>query len=247
VEILSKSFEDRLQEIDAYLDVLDLFEHEAHRGPPKIGGTTITGQQQKIMYSSVYLQLYNLVEATATWCIDAVARAVADGSRWRPADLTDELRREWIRTTARTHVSLNHDHRLQQTVDVCNWLLRASPIAAWSVEKGGGGNWDDVLLEEVTARIGCELRISKIVYSQIKRVIRDDKSALALVKHLRNQLAHGDLSFSECGQGVTVTELREIKNRTAAYLREVVAAFQSYIDGFKFLLPASRPAGGAAG
>jgi len=109
------------------------------------------------------------------------------------------------------------------------------------VEKNGGGNWDDVLIEEMTMRIGCDLIISKEVHREIKRTIRDDKSALALVKYLRNKLAHGDLSFSECGQGVTVVELRDMKSRTASYLREVIAAFQTYIDGFKFLLPSCRP------
>jgi hypothetical protein len=121
-------------------------------------------------------------------------------------------------------------------------LLKASPVAEWSVDKGGGGNRDDILIEDITARIGCELVISKDVYREIKRTIRDDKSALALVKYLRNKLAHGDLSFSECGQGVTAVELREIKDRMASYLREVITAFQAYIDGFKFLLPACRPA-----
>jgi hypothetical protein len=245
VEALSTIFEDRLQEIEAYLDLLDLLEQEVHRGPPKIAGTPVTSQQQKIMYASVYLQLCNLVEATATWCIDAVARAVSDGERWQPAHLSEEVRREWIRTTACTHTNLNFEHRLQQTVDICDWLLKASPVTEWAVERGGGGKWDDVLIEEMTTRIGCELIITNEVYRGIKRTIRDDKSALTLVKYLRNKLAHGELSFSECGRGVTVVELREIKNRTASYLREVIAGFQTYIDGLKFLLPACRPAGGA--
>ena len=93
----------------------------------------------------------------------------------------------------------------------------------------------------MTTRIGCNLMITNEVYREIKRTIRDDKSALALVKFLRNKLAHGELSFSECGQGVTVIELRDMKSRTASYLREVIAAFQTYIDGFKFLLPSRRP------
>jgi hypothetical protein len=119
-------------------------------------------------------------------------------------------------------------------------------VGTWTVDKGGGGNWDDSLIEKITERIGCELFISKPVYSQIKRKIRDDKAPLELVKYLRNKLAHGEISFSECGQGVTVVELREIKNRTASYLREVVEAFQAYIDSHKFLVPAVRPAGGGA-
>jgi len=66
VNSIADSFEERLHEIDAYLDLLDALQRQAQSGPPKIGDFVITAQQQKILYSSVYLQLYNLVEATAT-------------------------------------------------------------------------------------------------------------------------------------------------------------------------------------
>ena len=114
MDTLTETFEERLQEIDAYLDLLDALERQVHDGPPKIGGGTITAQQQKILYSAVYLQLYNLVEATVTWCLDAVCTAAADNGRWLPGDLTSELRREWIRTKARTHVNLTEDNRLAE-------------------------------------------------------------------------------------------------------------------------------------
>ena len=68
---LSQTFEEQLQEIETYLDLLEVFEVQAGR----IGEATITAQQQKILYSSVYLQIYNLVEATITWCVEAVRSA----------------------------------------------------------------------------------------------------------------------------------------------------------------------------
>jgi hypothetical protein len=236
-----QAFEERLREIDAYLDLLDALERQVRKGPPIIGDAPITAQQQKILYSSVYLQLYNLVEATATWCIEAVTEAAAENARWRPVDLVSKLRREWVRTTARTHVELNFDHRLNATVDFCDVLLKATPISQWAIESGGGGNWDDYALEAITERIGCDLNISNPVKTAAKRRIRDDKGALGLVKNLRNRLAHGDLSFEECGDGLTVGDLKDIRVRTADYLREVVASFQKYIDEYLFISPERRP------
>jgi hypothetical protein len=238
---ITQAFEERLQEIDAYLDLLDALERQVRNGPPTIGGAPITAQQQRILYSSVYLQLYNLVEATATWCTEAVTEAASEGTRWRPADLASNLRREWVRTTARTHVDLNYDHRLAATVDLCDILLKATPISHWAIERGGGGNWDDYALEDITKRIGCDLNISAPVKTAAKRRIRDDKGSLGLVKHLRNRLAHGTLSFEECGDGVTVVDLKEIRERTANYLREVIASFQKYIDELLFISPDRRP------
>jgi hypothetical protein len=236
------AFEERLKEIDAYLDLLDALERQVKIGPPKIGGAPITVQQQKILYSSVYLQLYNLVEATVTWCIDAITAATADG-RWKPADLSGELRSEWIRVTARTHVDLNYENRLAASVDLCDRFINVLPVLAWSFAKGGGGNWDDIEIEEIAERIGFELksRIPSAAYSGVKRHIRDDKGALALIKHLRNKLSHGNMSFEECGDGATVSELRDIKDKSATFLREVALAFEQFIAAHEFLEPARRP------
>ena len=238
---LYQAFDERLQEIETYLDLLEAIEQTVRGGPPKIGDTQITAQQQKILYSSVYLQLYNLVEATITWCIDAVVSATAEGECWQPGDLSDLLRREWVRTFARTHLDLNDENRLQCAVELCDRLILSLPVVTWSMDRRGSGNWDDEQIEAVTRRLGCELRISQKVYSSIKRKIRDDKSPLVLIKDLRNRLAHGSLSFSECGDNHTVVDLREIKECTAIYLREVIEAFQSYINAFEFLIPLRRP------
>jgi MAE_28990/MAE_18760-like HEPN len=238
---LTQTFEERLQEIETYLDLLEVLERQVQEGPPKIGQTAITAQQQKILYSSVYLQLYNLIEATVTWCVEAVCSAVAEKGRWRPADLVEQLRREWVRSMARTHLELNKDHKLEAAVQLCDHLIQALPVMAWSVEGGRRGNWDDEEIRDITARLGCDLKISTDVYKGIKRPVREEKGSLVLVRHLRNKLAHGTLSFTECGDGVTVPDLRDLKERTASYLREVVSAFRAYIDTYGFLVPASRP------
>ena len=241
-DTLSQTFEERLQEIEAYLDLLEALEKQVQTGRPFIGAATITTQQQKILYSCVYLQLYNLVEATVTWCIDAVCAAAADNKRWRPSDLSEGLRREWVRSTARTHLpDLTIEHRLQSAVELCDHLIQTRPISEWKIERGQAGNWDDKAIESITDRLGCQLQISREVMAEIKRPIRDDKGPLTLVKDLRNSLAHGSLSFVEYGDNITVSDLKEIKDRTALYLREVVAAFSTYINTYGFLHPAQRP------
>lgn len=239
--ILVEAFEERLQEIEAYLDLLDALERQVQKGPPILGGSQITAQQQKILYSSVYLQLYNLVEATVTWCLDGVCAAAAKGG-WLPGDLSNELRREWVRYSARTHIDLNSENRLDAAIAMCDNLVRALPVLAWTIEKGRGGNWDEDEIRTIARRIGFDLRVSHEVYTGVKRKIRDDKGSLALVRDLRNRLAHGSLSFAECGDGVTVPDLRDLKDRTASYLREVVDSFRRFIDTHAFLVPASRPA-----
>ena len=59
MDTLAEVFEERLLEIETYLDLLDALDRQVQKGPPEIGGAPITVQQQRILYSAVYLQLYN--------------------------------------------------------------------------------------------------------------------------------------------------------------------------------------------
>ncbi len=243
MEALERAFNDRLAEIDVYLDLLGGLEEQVRKGPPRVGtdGPVITTTQQRILYSSVYLQLYNLIEATITKCVDAVCSAISKDSRWRPADLSSELRREWVRYLAKTHADLNYENRLSYSLSMCEHLIQALPVKSLQIEKGGGGNWNDEEIYRFCSRLGCALAISAASNEAVKRPFRDNFGALALIVKLRNDLAHGSVSFGECGDGATVEELRDLKSRAATYLRDVVSSFKVFIESYSFLQPESRP------
>lgn len=237
-------FQERLAEVEAYLELLSTIEAQAQQGPPRIQGAAhyITALQQKILYSSVYLQLYSLVEATMSRCIEAVSEAAKADARWKPDDLSGPIRREWVRAIARTHVELTPENRLEGALRLCEHLVASLPVSDFDIEKGGGGNWDDFEIEAFTKRLGVQLVVSQPVYSAAKQPFRDELGPLTLVRQLRNRLAHGAISFEQCAGDVTVGRLVELKDRTANYLIEVVVCFGKYIDGFEYLCPDRRPA-----
>lgn len=241
MELLDRPFLERIGEITTYLDLLAEFELQIQNGPPKVGnGPVISATQQRILYSSVYLQLYNLVESTITKCLEAVCFAISSGGRWRPSDLSAELRREWVRHLARTHTDLNYEHRLDSSLQMCGHLIEALPVGKMEIEKGGG-NWNDQEIYRFANRLGCHLHISASVNEAVKKPFRDERGALSLIMQLRNDLAHGSVSFGECGAGVTVNDLRELNEKTVQYLSEVVASFKQFIETYSFLQPSSRP------
>jgi hypothetical protein len=241
---LIAAFNERLEEVETYLDMLRILEQAAQSGRPRFRDIDqpITVKQQKILYSSVYLQLYNLVESTMTSCVDAIAQAATIDPRRQARDLSLELRKEWVRFTAKTHTELTPENRLNHALELCQHLASELPISKFSIEMGGGGNWDDIKIERISNRLGLNLQVSQPVKSNIKRRLKDDLGPLGLVKKFRNQLAHGSISFSECAEEDTVAWLVDIKDKTASYLREVVAHFDSYIETHKYLVPESRPA-----
>lgn len=243
MSILDQAFNERLGEIDAYLDLLAALELQVQTGPPRVGaqGPIITTTQQRILYSSVYVQLYNLVEATITKCVEMICDVISREERWRPSDLSDEFKREWVRYWARTHTDLNYENRLNSSLRMCEHLIQRLPVGELQIERGGGGNWNDEEIFRLANRLGCSLTISQESNLAVKKPFRNDCGALMLIMRLRNDLAHGNVSFSECGAGVTVAELRNLKERTAMYLADVVSSFQAFIESHAFLQPGSRP------
>lgn len=227
---LTAFFNERFSEIETYLDFLQEVENATRKGPPRIQGASapISASQQKILNSSLYLQLYNLVEATVSRCLDAVVNEVCTSQRL-PGELNASLRTEWIRAIAKTHIVLSPSNRLEATVAMCDHLLSQLPVANFTVEAGGGGNWDDDAIEAVSKRVGCKLQISRNARMAVKRHFRDDMGALKLVKNRRNGLAHGSLSFVDCSDGISVAELRVLTTSVGGYLKEAVSSFGSYI------------------
>lgn len=231
----SEGLEERLREVEAYLEFLRSIEKATMSGPPRLVGSDdpITAEQQRILYSSVYLQLYSAVEATITRCLDFVTIAALESRKPMPGQLSARLRRVWVQEVARTHVDLTPAHRLDSALTLCDHLVEQLPVTSFKISKGAG-NWDDTEIEDITRRIGCTLAVPQAAFKAAKRPFRNDKNALGLIKALRNQLAHGEISFAQCSEGVTVEELERLANLTAEYLKGVAASFEAYVaaDGY---------------
>ncbi|MFD4549410.1 MAE_28990/MAE_18760 family HEPN-like nuclease [Streptomyces sp. NPDC058466] len=244
---LSPFFEERYAEVSEYLAFLQEIEKAAQSGIPRIAGVNyrITVKQQRILYSSLYLQLYNLVEATVARCISAITEAAETAGQWQPHQLNDELLREWVRSTARTHADMAPEARLKYAMDLGERIVKQLPVNGFLIESGGGGNWDDEAIYDMGKRLGCSITITAETRSLVKRPMRDDLGSMKLVKNRRNDLAHGSISFVECADTVTVDELCRTANSVEKYLREVIDCFVRFVDSYDFLRPSFRPNGGA--
>jgi hypothetical protein len=241
---LREAFEERSGEVRAYMDFLGQLEVESQSGSPRFSTSAapISPDQQKLLYAGVYLQLYNLVEATVTLCVQSVVGAACD-PQWKPRDLSAVLRREWIRSTARTHIDLSYTNRLEAAVKLVDHVLEAGPMQdGFEIERGGGGNWDDEQIEKMSERLGCKLKVSRAVRRLVKQKVRDDYGPLKLVRSMRNELAHGQISFTESASETTVSDLSQLTNAVLRYLSEVVDHFDRFISRYEYLEPTSRPA-----
>lgn len=224
-------FNERVKDIQSFMDLLGKLDDEIRHGTPRLLATeeTISPQQIRIMQSSVYLLLYNLVECTITRCLDEVTEQTLKVEEWLVEDLNPLLRREWIRTVARTHTDLTPDKRLDHALELCEALLKSSRIAPFKLEKGGGGNWDYGNILKVSNRIGINLKFRGRFMEKVNPKPRHKSGVLETVKKRRNDLAHGSISFVECANELTHSELQDLVDTVVEYLSKVVNAFEGYI------------------
>lgn len=242
---LKADFQERVAEVEAFLDLIRAIERSVQEGLPLIRSRSATESaaavsplQQKLLYAGVYLHLYNLVEAMVSRCIAALEEAASTSSSIRAGDLSKQMRSEWVRAIGRTHETLSTDSRLSAALDLCEHVVSMLPLRM-KIDPGGGGNWDD---EEIFDFFGKRLgvRLALTTAGAVKRPYRNNRGALKTIRDLRNKLAHGEMSFAECGEGHTARQLDELKDVTVAYLAEVIDSFVAYVTAQEFLRPDKR-------
>lgn len=241
--MLEDAFNERLTEVEAYLSFLEEMEQAALGGVPRFGetGNPLTQKQAEILRAGVYVQLYNLVEATMTECLDALATATHGGG-WAPAQLSAAFRKEWVKVAAGVNVQMNPETRLNYAEQLVALLVAGHALRPFKIEKGGGGNWDDEMIEAALKRLGVPLVLAPAVRTAAKRPYRDNMKIMKIIMKMRNDLAHGNISFAECGENETSRSLRSAMLSSSMYLRTVVRAVERYIDRHEFLDAAHRPA-----
>jgi hypothetical protein len=242
-----RKFDSRVEEIELYLSFLgsvqDAISGSVDRG--KFPSTfAFTPKHQQVLHASVFLHLYNLVESTVTWCIDLIEAAVSSHESRTIRHLSEQLRREWVKTVARTSEDLTHGNRLDAALLLCDQVVNLMPPEL-KIARNNGGNWDDEKIFGLASRIGFNLNISPAIHKRVRRPIRNDLGPMKIIKKMRNELAHGSISFSECGADHSVSDLREIANDCLSYLRELIGCVENYISNHEYLEAASRPPQGA--
>lgn len=232
---LISDFEDRKSEIKSYIILLEQIENALAAGRPLLSAGDgkssykISPAQQKILYSCLYLQLYNLIELTVTKCISNIEQNIQmlDASSWNL--LSSNIRKELLRAIAKRHASSSVDTRTNAMFDFLDSMFLPNSKIDASIDKGEGGNWDDEDIFNLARRIGVQLIIPPELNADVKKNQYDDKKGLELVKHFRNKLAHGELSFVDCGERLSFIELQKLSEVVFAYLEAIIRCFENFV------------------
>lgn len=241
MQLVRSSYNDRVSDIEAHFElILNINDAIGNSGfarfPVTNGSYSITIQQQKILYSSTYLQLYNLVESTVTQLLKAVGRHSQNNINGDLTKLSDNIRDLYLKHIITPEGNLTPEKRLDQAIRLLHQAVGVSDVEI-TIPRGGGGNWDSKEISKLNQRIGVELTLPRDTFTKIQRPFKNDAGPLRHVRLVRNDLGHGSISFTECGAGHTPSEFRTLIDIVREYLELLMDAYEVYLNNQSYLSP----------
>ena len=227
MKIVINEFESRVKEIDIYFDFIsDIIINDAQLLFPKKKKSKykpIDSELIKILKANAFLLLYNLVEASIKKSIEEIYSSL-NKENAKYGIVTDEFKKKWIETNYKNFksqpyvaekifkaISTMHD-------DIINMTFNSAKTIS--------GNIDSRKIKEFSETYGFS---SKTHHST------NDGNKLYVVKNKRNDLAHGTISFCDCGKEYTIDEIFIIKKEVVSYVRSILKNVSKFIDDKKYL------------
>ncbi|HDM8176539.1 TPA: hypothetical protein P0E27_003780 [Vibrio harveyi] len=212
----TEEYNKRKGEIEAYITLLQALSSDGSIVKDiDDNETNVTSIQQKVCKASCYLLIYNLVEATVKNGVQSIYNRIKDEGLGFNA-MMDLLKKVWWHSRGESLTSTAKNDLIDTVYNYYCETHSEGELDFNDFISGVSGNMDADGVRNVCHKYGIP-------------VVGDGRH-LGSVKTYRNWLAHGNKSFSDIGQDVTVTELIEIKNNVFSFLDEYVVNVNTYLD-----------------
>ncbi len=213
-------FNTRVEEIDKYYKLLNTFINEEvklyypSKRTHKI--RSVDEDLIKVMKAHCFLLVYNLMESSIKSSITAIYDAITT-SNIKYEDVIDEIQKLWLTENYKNFKNKGTDFIYNTINTIKNDVIDIN----FNADKVISGNIDAQKIRELSDLLG----FSKTTHHRANNGV-----SLHQVKMQRNNLAHGSISFSQCGRQYTYEELEIIKKEVVIYLRSILNNIKKYID-----------------
>ncbi|QDT83064.1 MAE_28990/MAE_18760 family HEPN-like nuclease [Gimesia chilikensis] len=218
-------FNDRVAEVEQYLKVLERLEMPGvviYDKTTKREKRVFQEGSLKVMKATVFLLIYNIVESAIRSAFGYIYDEIATAGMTND-NIRAELRKIWIgqhfkkldddsasaRTFRELVESLVEDISNNKNITLEDRYLPVS------------GNLDSDVIRNVCHRHGVVVRVHRNAAGGVE---------LKTVKEQRNALAHGSMTFSECGKQYTVSDLIRIKKQSVTFVKGILGNVKDYTD-----------------
>lgn len=217
MEAIKDEFERKIQEIEIFFELLENIELEEIC----LKDDSILTDLNKILKASFFLMLYNMVESTMRESVIAIYDKI-DSHGIPFNQLGSKLRKKILKDCKKSYIGIDSLHN-ETGSDIARELLKAS----LSEKNLFSGNIDSDLIKATALQYGFSYGTDP------NRTRHGEK--LQTIKEYRNDLAHGNTSFSEIGRSYSLNQLREYKEETIAYIEKIIENIEYYLNNRKYL------------
>jgi hypothetical protein len=228
--VLLTQFEQRVEEVELYFNFLRLIVVE--KANLRLGATNpkdrpFNPELTKILKANAFLLLYNLVESSVRDGLSRIYEAIAK-ERLTYELLRKELREVWVHNMVSPDPGRAADKSTKRIVDLIEKILASELIVFDMKLMLLAGSLDAAKVRELAERYG---------FSHKTTAKAQGGSLLLVVKHERNNLAHGLKSFSECGRDLTYESLLDTKKQAVLFMRQILRNIDRYIEKKHYRTP----------
>ncbi|CAH0441054.1 MAE_28990/MAE_18760 family HEPN-like nuclease [Ralstonia pseudosolanacearum] len=226
-----ETYNSRCREIERFFEMLKFMRD--NRDSKLCGGesldaatsnTYVVGRElEKTLRASAYLMLYNLVEATMTNAIDAIHQHISD-EQVGFDELKEDVRKIAIKGLRKAVSSETPPELLDAAMPISSALV----WLGFDKKDLFSGNLDGRLIKDKAKEYGFQL-------ADHDKAASRDGVRLLNVKTKRNELAHGGISFEDCGQDTSVDELVAIFDELKVFIKAVLDGVSDYLSTRSYL------------
>ncbi|MCT4635347.1 MAG: MAE_28990/MAE_18760 family HEPN-like nuclease [Rickettsiales bacterium] len=225
MRIVYSVFSDRIDEIDIYFEALKQLYH-----------TQNTFEEQylfhnedflKILKANALLMIYNLVESSVLGgIIEIYEEFKSRGLSYN--DVSDEIQSIWFsyKFNQVYDKKAHYNSYKDKALDIINSILTGKVIELDRKATNISGNLDAENIRRICSEHGIQFQCDTRCRGGI--VLED-------VKNKRNELAHGTISFAECGREYSILDLEKIKNEAIMFLKGLIDGMNDYYTNQEYL------------
>lgn len=218
-------FNERVEEIELYYAAItELYVVKAAENSEK---KFLDDDFLKILKSNALLMVYNLVESTIMGGILEIYDSLKQhGITYKM--VRREMQDIWFAFKFNQVYDKNahyHSYR-DKAAEIINSILSEDVLELDRKATDISGNLDAMKIRQICNSHG-------IIYNLVPQC--RGGSVLEDVKNKRNYLAHGTMSFVECGRDYSVEDLSKIKTETVFFLSNILDGMKDYYDNQLYL------------
>lgn len=225
-EVLN-NFNKRSGEIDKYIKALKILEAPGAKITTSTRRPyTVESDVIKTMKASCFLMIYNLVESSIRAAMESLYSDLNTKSKTL-SDLKEKIKDTWIdqQFLDMEPLSANQTSYRKLVREMINSVIMTKPIELSPEKLPISGNLDANGIRNLFGKHDIN---SKAHHRSLQG------AELKTVKDQRNSLAHGNTSFTECGQQYAINDIESIKRQTTIYLRSLLKNIKKYIEDEKY-------------